>query len=97
MKLETSELLAERDPALKASPQLPAAPAAIAPSRKPAAELWQAINSTPDERVAQWQRMQALDADIKALRALTLKNQETLNELTTRLQQSQERFPDWVV
>lgn len=97
LKLETSELLAERDPALKASPQLPAAPAASATSRKPAAELWHAINSTPDERVAEWQRMQALEADIKALRALTLKNQETLNELTTRLQQSQERFPDWVV
>ena len=97
LKLETSELLAERDPALKASPQLPAAPAASAPTRKPAAELWHAINSTPDERVAEWQRMQALDADIKALRALTLKNQESLNELTTRLQQSQERFPDWVV
>ena len=96
LKLEASELLAERDPSLRQSPQLAASPADNEPSRAQSADLWRAINSTPEERVRESQKMQSLEAELKALSALTLKNQETLKQLTVRLEQTHERFPDSV-
>ncbi len=98
LKLEPFDLLVERDPTLRTSPELLTEPVADPQQRALAAALWRALNAQPQDVLRDTQRMQTLEADLKSLRDLTIKNQASIGELRTQLQKAEsERYANWLV
>ncbi|MGH6627493.1 MAG: hypothetical protein ACRECD_13325 [Burkholderiaceae bacterium] len=89
LKLDQLDFLAERDPVLKASAELLTAPADDESKRTEAAALWRAINAQPQDVLRDAQRLQALEADVQALRAQNVKNQAGIGELTAQLRRAE--------
>ncbi len=86
----------ERDPALKLSPSLLSEPVGSPEARAAAGRLWQAINASPEDVLRDAGRLEALRAEVSALREAQAGNQAAINELTSRLEQSQ-KGPWWLV
>ncbi len=98
LKLDHLDVLAERDPVLKASAELLTAPADDESRRSEAVALWRAINAQPQDVLRDAQRLQALEADVKALRAQSVQNQAGIGELTARLRKADgERYASGLV
>ncbi|HSV54467.1 MAG TPA: hypothetical protein VLJ57_20260, partial [Burkholderiaceae bacterium] len=88
LKLESVEVVAEREAALKPSQELISAPAADnnAAQRSEAAAMWRALNAQPEELVAQAKKLEEAEKANKALRDQTSRNEAKLAELQIRLQ-----------
>lgn len=71
LKLEPLDLSTDRPLGLKSSPMLAAEPGADSPEvqqrRQAARELWAAVNSTPEERVSQFAKLDQLDKRVTNL------------------------------
>jgi hypothetical protein len=83
-------LAIERDPVLKLSLSLLREPVSSDEARAAAGLLWQAINASPEDILRDNTRLQALSAEVSALRDAQTSNQATVNELTSRLEQSRQ-------
>ncbi|MBK6295022.1 MAG: hypothetical protein IPF55_12675 [Rhodoferax sp.] len=98
LKLDMLDLTQERDPVLRASTEMLSVPADNAQRRSEAAALWRALNATPEDILRDGARVQAMDADIIALKTITARNQLGLKDLGTRLRQAEsERYANWLV
>ncbi len=98
LKLDMLDLTQERDPTLRASLELLSVPTDSAPRRAQAAALWRALNASPEDILRDAARVQAMDADIGALKAITTRNQIGLKDLGVRLRQAEsERYANWLV
>lgn len=92
LQLDLLDLAPERDPVLKASSGLSGEPSTSEQVRLEAAALWRAINAQPQDVLRDFQRVQALESDVKGLRELVTGNQRTLNDLRGQLDEAnQER------
>ena len=90
LKLDLLDLQPERDPSLRASAGLAAAPSTDEQVRAQAAALWRSINAQPEDLLRDLQRVQALETDVKGLRTLVAGNDSTLNDLRGQLEQARE-------
>lgn len=98
LKLEPLDLYAERDPVLKASPELLSTPAATDADRAAAAALWRALNAQPQDVLRDEERLKGLESDVRALRDVTSRNQSMLGQLRTELERAQrERYANGLV
>jgi len=88
-------LAIERDPVLKLSLSLLSEPAATEEARAAAGRLWQAINASPEDVLRDITRLEALSAEVNALRDAQTSSQSTISELTSRLEQS--RRWQWLI
>ncbi|MEP6825651.1 MAG: hypothetical protein ABI919_12635, partial [Ramlibacter sp.] len=89
LKLEPLDLTSERDPSLRASSSMAAAPEATPQRRAEAMALWQALNAQPEDILRNMQRMQTLEGDVKTLRDGVQKNNAGLAALRTELEKAQ--------
>jgi pilus assembly protein FimV len=98
LKLESVEVVAERNAALKPSQELVSAPAADnAPQRAEAAAMWRAMNSSPEEVAAQAKKLEEAEAANKTLREQSARNDARLTDLQNRLQKiEEERYANGV-
>lgn len=98
LKLEPLDLSSERDPSLRASTSMAAAPEASPQRRAEAMALWQALNAQPEDILRNMQRIQTLEGDVKALRDGVQKNNAGLAALRTDLEKAQgQRTMNYVV
>ncbi len=98
LTLEPLDLAAERDPALRASPDLLTAPSADAQQRASAAALWQVLGAAPQDALRDQQRLKALEASVEGLAAQNRKNTEALASVSAQLTQARsERYSNWLV
>ena len=98
LQLAPVDLAAERDPALRASPELLTLPSADAQQRASAAALWQALNAQPQDMVRDSQRLKSLESDVAAMLAQSRKTEQAVTDLRGQLEQArQERYSNWLV
>ena len=98
LKLEPLDLASERDPSLRASSSMAAAPEASPQRRAEAMALWQALNAQPEDILRNMQRIQTLEGDVKSLRDGVQKNNAGLAALRTELEKAQgQRHMNFVV
>ncbi|MFZ2824087.1 hypothetical protein [Hydrogenophaga sp.] len=88
-------LAIERDPALKLSLSLLSEPTTNEQERSAAAQLWKAINASPEDVLRDAQKLSVLEAEAKGLRELEARNKAALEELQGQLQQA--RYMTWLV
>lgn len=99
-KLQLAAPLAgpDRQPELKSSPQLPAAPIEDLQKRVDAIAQWKALTLTPEEVQKNDARVQSLESDLKALQAVTVKNQQNVQLLSNALENAEsERYANPLV
>ena len=89
LKLDPADLPLAGDAGLRLSQQLNVAAIGNEKLRAEAAALWLAINANPLDVLRESQRVKSLEADVATLRTLTGKSQQTLAELTQRLQKAE--------
>ena len=89
LKLDAADLPLEGDVALRLSQQLNVAAIGNEKLRSEAAALWLAINANPLDILRESQRVKSLESDVATLRTLTGKSQQTLADLTQRLQKAE--------
>ncbi|EJL80592.1 hypothetical protein PMI15_03722 [Polaromonas sp. CF318] len=98
LQLAPIDLAAERDPVLRASPELLTLPSADAQQRASAAALWQALNAQPQDMVRDSQRLKSLESDVAAMLAQSRKTEQAVTDLRGQLEQArQERYSNWLV
>ncbi len=98
LKLDPLDLVAERDPVLRASPELLTMPSADAQQRGAAAALWQALNAQPQDMLRDNQRLKSLETDVASMLAQSRKTEKAVGELRTQLEQARnERYSNWLV
>lgn len=98
LKLTTPLPAPERKPELKASTQLPAAPVEDLQKRVDAIAEWKSLTMTPEEVQKNEERVKSLESDLKALQAVTLKNQQNVQLLTGALEKAEsERYSNPLV
>ena len=98
LRLDTLDLVAERDPSLRASPDLLSAPTTDEGQRSAAAALWHALSAQPQDLLRDAERVKSLERDLKAARDAGAKSQARISELTSQLAQAQsERYDNWLV
>jgi len=98
LQLAPIDLTAERDPVLRASPELLTLPSADAQQRASAAALWQALNAQPQDMVRDSQRLKSLESDVAAMLAQSRKTEQAVTDLRGQLEQArQERYSNWLV
>ena len=98
LKLASVELRDLRDPDLKFTQELFTLPIENSKSAAAAIALWRALNAQPEDVMRDWQRLQVLDGDVSALRAVTVKNEAALADVKQRLQVAEsERFANGLV
>jgi hypothetical protein len=86
LKLDTADLLIERDPVLRTSAELLSEPQDTGTRRAEAAALWRAMNASSEEILRDSQRLQALQADVVLLQGKNQKDAADIAELRSRLQ-----------
>ena len=77
-------------PTLRLSDQLSTPKPQTADERQAAAAAWQAMNATPDERVRENERLQALERSLQEMRAESSRTRETLEQLQAQLRRAEE-------
>jgi hypothetical protein len=98
LKLDPLDLLVEVDPVLRSSPEIVTPITENPQARAEAAALWRAINAQPQDILRDAQKLQGLEADVKALREMTARNQASITDLSARLQKAQdERYANGLV
>jgi tetratricopeptide (TPR) repeat protein len=98
LKLDALDLVAERDPTLKSSPDLLSAPTTDEGQRSAAAALWRALTAQPQDILRDAERLKALERDLKAARDASTGSQARITDLTGQLAQARsERFDNWLV
>ena len=98
LKLEPLELLAERDPALKASAELRSAPSTDPAQRAAAAALWRAIAAQPEDILGDSQKLKTLESVVSVLQLQMKQNQQGMQELGEDVKKAQsERFANPLV
>ena len=98
LKLDALDLVAERDPTLKSSPDLLSVPSTDEGQRSAAAALWRALTAQPQDILRDAERLKALERDLKVARDAGVKSQARITELTSQLEQAQaERYGNWLV
>lgn len=99
LKLAPWDLGPERDPVLKSTDSLLfLEPLENLQKRAEAVAAWRALNMTAEDVLRQEARAQAVESDLKTLKDLTVSNQQSLAEITGRLQQAErERFANPLV
>lgn len=88
LKLDSVQPLAAIDPNLRKSTELATTPAATPEKSAEAAALWRTLNAQPQDILREAQRLQGLEAEFKAFREQTNKNQA---ELAAQLQKAAEQ------
>lgn len=88
-------LVIGRDPALKLSLSLLSEPTTNEQERSAAAELWKAINASPEDVLRDAQKLSVLEEEAKGLRELEARNKVALQALQAQLQQT--RYLTWLV
>ena len=86
-------LAIERDPALKLSLSLLSEPTSNEQERSAAAQLWKAINASPDDILRDAQKLAVLEAEAKGLRDQEVRNKAALKDLEGQVQQA--RYMTW--
>lgn len=98
LKLDSLDLLIERDPVLRASSELVAAPQGDPLRRAEAAALWRALNASPEDLMRDEAQAQRIEKDLQALYAVTAENQKGLVDLVAKVQNAQsERYANGLV
>ena len=77
-------------PSLRLSDELSVPKAQTAEEREAAAAAWRAMNATPDERVQDNQRLQALERSLQEMRAESARTRESLDQLQAQLRRAEE-------
>lgn len=85
----------ERDPVLKLSLSLLSEPSSNEQERTSAAQLWKAINATPEEILRDAQKLSVLEAEAKGLREQETRNKVALQDMQGQVQQAQ--YMTWLV
>lgn len=89
LKLEPIELLAERDPSLKQSPELRTAPTNDPAQRSAAAALWRAIAAQPEDILGDSQKLKSLESAVSGLQVQMKKNEIDMQALGGDIKQAQ--------
>lgn len=98
LKLAPIDLSVERDPTLKLSSEMVVGEGEDLQKRAEAVALWRALNASPQDILNADGRRQSMEADLKSLQAITAKNRQALQEMTSRLQRAEsERYLNPVV
>ena len=98
LKLDPADLLVSGDIRLRLSSELSVTALGNEKLRADAIALWRAINANPQDVLRELQRVEALEANVRTLRALTDKNQQTVDKLTLQVQQAESgRFENRLV
>ncbi|WP_157538952.1 hypothetical protein [Hydrogenophaga flava] len=86
-------LAIERDPVLKLSLSLLSEPVSNPQERAAAAQLWKALNASPEDILRDAQKLTVLEAESKGLREQEARNKAAMQDMEARLEQS--RFMSW--
>lgn len=86
-------LAIERDPVLRLSLSLLSEPTSNEQERAAAAQLWKALNASPEDILRDAQKLAVLEAESKGLREQEARNKASLLEMEARLEQS--RLMTW--
>ncbi|MES2949019.1 MAG: hypothetical protein V4858_10805 [Pseudomonadota bacterium] len=98
LKLDSLDLLIDRDPVLQATSELLTLPQEDPQKRSEAAALWRALNASPEETLRDEARARAMEKDLKALYAVTAENQKGLMDLVAKVQRAEsERYANGLV
>lgn len=89
LKLDPADMLLSGDIRLRLSSELSVTALGNEKLRADAIALWRAINANPQDVLRESQRVEALEANVRTLRALTDKNQQTVDKLTLQVQQAE--------
>lgn len=93
LKLAPLDLTVERDPTLKLSNTMQVSEDEDLQKRAEAVALWRALNASPQDILNADHRRQSMEADLQGLRTMTVKNRDTLQMLTSRLERAEsERY-----
>ena len=87
-------LAIERDPALKLSLTLLSEPTSNEQERAAAAQLWKALNASPEDILRDAQKLSVLEAEAKGLRELEAKNKAALQAMEAEVEKS--RYVTWL-
>jgi hypothetical protein len=87
-------LAIERDPELKLSLSLLSEPTSSEQERTSAAQLWKAINASPEEILRDAQKLSVLEAEAKGLREQETRNKAALQEMQGQVEQA--RYMTWL-
>ncbi|HVZ46734.1 MAG TPA: hypothetical protein VHA82_23205 [Ramlibacter sp.] len=74
LKLEPLDLSTERDPSLKTTQRLQAAPSMDDPTRQQAAAMWRVLSAGPEEAIRNGERIVALEREMRSLHDLVTRN-----------------------
>lgn len=88
LKLAPLDMSVERDLILKSSGELLSSPVEDLQKRVEALAMWRALNASAQDVLRDEARLQSLEADLKRLGEVTAKNKLTLQDVTSRLEQS---------
>lgn len=97
--MEPLDIWLDSPVALRATPELPQAPASeTTPQREQAAALWRSLNPDPQSQEQGQASQKQLEAEVTQLRARATRDQAASAELQRQLQELEsDRFPAWVV
>jgi hypothetical protein len=98
LRLAPLDLTQIGDPTLKLSETLVVGDGEDKPKRARAIAEWSSLNASPTELLAAQNRQQALEADLKGLHDITVKNRQVLEDLARRLGRAErERYSNPLV
>ncbi|MES2910101.1 MAG: hypothetical protein V4718_01860 [Pseudomonadota bacterium] len=98
LKLEPLDLTIERDPSLRASTEMLSTPSSSPQERSAAAALWRALTSQPQDILRDAEKLQSLEASVRALQAQGQKNQLAIETLNGQVRQAEsERYANLLV
>jgi pilus assembly protein FimV len=89
LKLAPLDMSPERDPVLKSSSELISSPVEDLQKRVEALAMWRALNASAQDVLRDEARLQSMEGDLKHLGDVTSKNRQSLQEVTSRLEQAE--------
>ncbi len=98
LRLDTLDLLIDRDPVLQATTELLTLPQENPAVRAEAAALWRTLNTSPEELLLQDTKAKAFEKDLKSLYTVTAQNQQSLMDLVAKVERAEtERYANGLV
>lgn len=98
LTLDSLDLLIDRDPILRVTPELLTLPREDLAARAEAAALWRSLNTSPEELVLQGEKAAAFEKDLKSLYSITAQNQKGLTDLVSKVERAEsERYANGLV
>jgi pilus assembly protein FimV len=89
LKLDLLDVTGSYEPRLRSSAELLSQPTTDMHARAQAAAMWRAINSSPEDLLRDGERLQAIEAEVRAMSELTKQQSKDLAVLRTELGQAQ--------